>query len=227
MNLNHAGSDRVLRPGEQATTNPSIATIPVKDEVAWSRNANRYAQVLSGLASVRNALKTVQQPGVRYSTHLLDLMPENTVVYAALPNLANTLVESHRIIQERMNQNPALREWWEKEQSGHPQNMDQVVETIRQFGSYLGDEIAVSVSIDAQGNPGEPLVLAELKNSQGFREFLEQEIAKYSDKKGKPEIQFVDNPATATVQSDATKEKLYVWIQTTKVLFITNHTKAG
>ena len=24
--------------------------------------------------------------------------------------------------------------------------MDQVVETIRQFGSYLGDEIAVSVS---------------------------------------------------------------------------------
>jgi FecR protein/Protein of unknown function (DUF3352) len=213
VNLNHAGNDRVLRPGEQATTSPSIATIPVKDEVAWSRNANRYAQLLSGLASVKNALKTVQQPSVRYSTHLLDLMPENTVVYAALPNLANTIVESHRIIQERMSQNPALREWWEKEQSGHAPNMDQAVETIRQFGSYLGDEIAVSVSMDAQGNPGEPLVLAELKNSQGFREFLEQEIAKYSDKKGKPEIQFVDNPATATAQTDATKEKLYVWIQ--------------
>ena len=39
VNLNHAGSDRVLRPGEQATTNPAITTIPVKDEVAWSRNA--------------------------------------------------------------------------------------------------------------------------------------------------------------------------------------------
>ncbi len=45
-------------------------------------------------------------------------MPESTVVYAALPNLANTIAESHRIIQERMSQNPALREWWEKEQSG-------------------------------------------------------------------------------------------------------------
>ncbi|HJP92616.1 MAG TPA: FecR domain-containing protein [Pyrinomonadaceae bacterium] len=213
VNFNHAGSDRVLRPGEQVTTNPSITTIPVKDEVSWSRNANRYAQVLSGIASIRSGLKTVQQPSIRYSTHLLDLMPENTVVYAALPNLANTIVESHRIIQERMSQNPALREWWEKEQSGRAQNMDQVVETIRQFGSYLGDEIAVSVSMNAQGEPGEPLVLAELKNSQGFREFLEQEIAKYSDKKGKPEIQFVDNPATATAQSDASKEKLYVWIQ--------------
>ncbi len=47
--------------------------------------------------------------------------------------------------------------------------MDQVVETIRQFGDYLGDEIAVSVSMDEKGEPGEPLVLAELKNSAGFR----------------------------------------------------------
>ena len=214
VNLNHAGSDRVLRPGEQATTNPSITTIPVKDEVSWSRNANRYAAVLNGLASVRDALKKVQQPGVRNSTHLLDLMPENTVVYAALPNLANTIVESHRVIQERISQNAALREWWEKEQSGRAQNMDQVVETIRQFGSYLGDEIAVSVSMGDQGRPSEPLVLAELKNSQGFRQFLEQEIAKFAgDKKGRPEIQFVEDPATAVPQSDDKRERLYIWIQ--------------
>src|SRR5215203_1619574 len=214
VNLNHAGSDRVLRPGEQATTNPAITTIPVKDEVAWSRNANRYTQVLSGLATLNHELKTVQQPGVRNSTHLLDLMPENTVVYAALPNLADTIVESHRVIQERMSQNAALRDWWEKEQSGRSQNMDQVVETIRQFGSYLGDEIAVSVSMDEQGRPGEPLVLAELKNSQGFRQFLEQQIAKYAgEKKGGPEIQFVEDPMTAVSGSDDKREKLYVWIQ--------------
>src|SRR5215216_2596843 len=213
VNLNHAGSDRVLRPGEQVTTNPAITTIPVKDEVAWSRNADRYAAVLNGLASVKDALKKVQQPGVRTSTHLLDLMPENTVVYAALPNFADSIVESHRVIQERVSQNAALREWWEKEQSGRAQNMDQVVETIRQFGSYLGDEIAVSVSMDDKGRPGEPLVLADLKNSQGFRQFLEQEIAKYSgDKKSRPEIQFVENPATAVPTGDK-QEKLYVWIQ--------------
>jgi len=214
VNLNHAGSDHVLRPGDQATTNPAITTIPVKDEVSWSRNANKYAAVLNGLANVKNALKSVPQPGVRNSTHLLDLMPENTVVYAALPNFANTIVESHRVIQERISQNAALREWWEKEQSGRAQNMDQVVETIRQFGSFLGDEIAVSVSINDQGRPSEPLVLAELKNSQGFRQFLEQEIAKYAaDKKGRPEIVFVENPMSAVSQSDDKHERLYVWIQ--------------
>src|ERR1051325_7826004 len=214
VNLNHAGSDRVLRPGEQATTNPSISIIPVKDEVSWSRNAARYASVLNGLATLNNNLKGVQQPGVRNSTHLLDLMPENTVVYAALPNLADSIVQSHRVIQEQMNQNPSLRQWWEKEQSGRAQNMDQVVETIRQFGSYLGDEIAVSVWRDDQGNPGEPLVLAELKNSQGFRQFLEQQITKYAgDNKGRPEIRFVENPATVTADPNDKTERLYVWIQ--------------
>jgi len=113
-----------------------------------------------------------------------------------------------------MSQNAALRDWWEKEQSGRAQNMDQVVETIRQFGSYLGDEIAVSVSMNEQGKPGEPLVLADLKNSQGFRQFLEQEIAKYAgNKKGGPELQFVDNPQAATAQTDDKRDKLYVWIQ--------------
>ncbi|HEX7771472.1 MAG TPA: FecR domain-containing protein, partial [Pyrinomonadaceae bacterium] len=213
VKLNYASSERVLRPGDQATTSPAIAMIPVKDEVSWSRNAERYAAVLNGLASLKNELNKIQQPGVRNSTHLLDLMPAGTVVYAALPNLADSIVESHRVIQERISQNPALRQWWEKEQSGRAQNMDQVVGTIRQFGSYLGDEIAVSVSMDDNGKPGEPLVLAELKNSQGFRQFLEQEIAKYSNnKKGGPEIEFIENPASATPQAADSKEKLYIWI---------------
>ncbi|HJU92120.1 MAG TPA: hypothetical protein VJ656_04210, partial [Pyrinomonadaceae bacterium] len=214
VNLNHAGKDRVLRPGDQVTTNPSISRIPVKDEIAWSRNASRYTAVLSGWINLKNELNAIEQPGVRHSTHLLDLMPENTVVYAALPNLANSIVESHRVIQERVSQNAALRQWWEKEQSGRAQNMDKVVETIRQFGSYLGDEIAVSVSMDQKGEPSDPLVLAELKNSQGLQQFIEQEIAKYSNgKKGQPEIAFVQNPMSATAGSGDSKEKLYIWIQ--------------
>jgi hypothetical protein len=213
VNLNHAGSDRILRPGEQVTTNPAIATIPIKDEVAWSKKADHYAAVLSGLATLRSELKSAPRPGIRNSTHLLDLMPENTVVYAALPNLTDTITESHRIIQERMSHNPALREWWEKEQGGRAQNMDQVVETIRQFGSYLGDEIAVSVSINENGQPSEPLVLAELTNSDGFRAFLEQQVAKLSATGAHgPQLQFVEDPAT-TAEAGTTKETLYVWIQ--------------
>jgi FecR protein len=213
VNLNHGGSDRVLHPGEQATTSSAISTIPIKDEIAWSRKADRYAAVLSGLATLKTELDAVPRPGVRTSTHLLDLMPESTVVYAALPNLTESITESHRIIQERMNQNPALREWWEKEQAGRAQNMDQVVETIRQFGTHLGEEIAVSVSMNEKGEPSEPLVLAELKDTNGFRAVLEQEIAKLSASgHNGPQIQFVEDPSKAT-ETGTKNERLYVWIQ--------------
>ena len=222
VHLDHAGSERVLRGGEQATTNAAIATIPVKDEVSWSRKATRYAETLKGLSSLNKELGKVAQPGVRNSTHLLDLMPENTIVYAALPNLTTTILESHRIMQERINQNPALREWWSKEPSGRGPNVDQVVASIREFGEYLGDEIAVSVSMDESGQPVAPLVLAELKNSAGFQQFLEQQIVKYAgeQKAGsaqrRPAIRFIQDPLTATATATEPGKKsdeLYVWIQ--------------
>jgi hypothetical protein len=219
VRLDNKGAERVLRAGEQATTNPAIEMIPVKEEVSWSRNSARYAQTLASLASLNKELARVAQPGVRHSTHLLDLMPEDMVVYAALPNLTSTIAESHRIMQQRMNENPALREWWEKERAGkNGPNMDQVMATIREFGDYLGEEIAVSVSMDAKGEPTTPLVLAELKNSAGFRQFLEQQIAKYAgNAQGRPQIRFVDDPltasATATGETGRKVDELFVWIQ--------------
>ncbi|MEP6636650.1 MAG: FecR domain-containing protein [Acidobacteriota bacterium] len=218
VHLDHKGSERVLRPGEQATTNSSIDLIAVKDDIAWSRKASSYAATLAGLTGLRKELNKVQQPGVRNSTHLLDLMPENTVIYAALPNLTSTIAESHRIMQERISQNAALREWYEKEQSGRKgPGMDQVIETVREFGEYLGDEVAVSVSMDEKGDPNSPLVLAELKNSAGFRQFLEQQIVKYAgNQQGRPNIQFVEDPASARALADEPGRKndhLYVWIQ--------------
>jgi hypothetical protein len=215
VNLNHSGNDQVLRAGEQATTSAAISKVAIKEEVAWSRKAAQYSQMLMALEAMKKELAAVPKPGVRNSTHLLDLMPANTVVYAGVPNLANTIVESHRVIQERMSQNPALREWWDKEQAGKHQNMDQVMATIREFGEYLGDEIAVSVAINNNTEPDAPVVLAELKNSNGLREFIEQQIAKYSNEQtDRASIQFVDDPATSTAitTEGEKKDHLYVWI---------------
>ncbi|MGH9883503.1 MAG: FecR domain-containing protein, partial [Pyrinomonadaceae bacterium] len=148
VHMDHAGSERVLRAGEQAATSRAIEAVSIKDEVAWSRKAGHYAETLARLASLNKELNKVSMPGVRNSTHLLDLMPENTTVYAALPNLSSTIAESHRIMQQRISENAALREWWEKKRSNHGPGMDQVMNTVREFGDYLGDEIAVSVSMD-------------------------------------------------------------------------------
>ncbi len=218
VHLEHAGNEKILKGGEQAATSKAIQKIAVKDEVAWSRNATRYAETLAAFTALNRDLGRVQQPGLRNSTHLLDLMPENTIVYAALPNLTTTIVESHQIMKERIGQNAALRQWWEKEQGGQRDaNVDQLISTIQEFNNYLGEEIAVSVSMDEKGGSVAPLVLAELKNSTGFREFLEQQIAKLTVREqNRPAIRFIEDPYTATVAATATgkgNKEIFVWIQ--------------
>ncbi|HEY5883957.1 MAG TPA: FecR domain-containing protein [Pyrinomonadaceae bacterium] len=215
VSLEHGGNERVLRAGEQAATNPAIAKIAVKDEVAWSRNAGKYAETLAALSALNKELQAVSYPGVRNSTHLLDMMPDTTIFYAALPNLTSTLVESHRILEQRINQNPALKLWLGQERAAHGPKMDQVMGTIKEFGDYLGDEVAVSVSMDEKGEPNSPLVLAELKNSVGLQQFIEQQVAKFGQK-GAPSVRFVSDPLTATATATVPgkkNEELFVWIE--------------
>jgi hypothetical protein len=219
VHVNHAGDEKVLHPGDQTTTSASLEQIPVQEEVSWSRNAERYAKLMTELVQLRHDLdQKVPRPGVRYSTRLLDLVPEGTVVYGALPNISATLVESHRIMQERIQQNAALREWWQQEgprSHGGP-GLDQLIEEIRQFGKYLGSEIVASARMGEHG-PVDPLVLAELSDAEGFRPFLEQKIASFSaTEKGAPKIRIIDDPSTATQAADTVNEnhpgEVLVWI---------------
>jgi FecR protein len=213
VHLDHNGQEQVLRAGQQATTNASIEAVPVKNDVAWSRNSARYVQALDALASLNKELNAVPKPGVRHSTHLLDMMPENTVVYAALPNLSATIAESHRIMQERIQQNPALHDWFDKGQRGP--GMDQAISAMREFGEQLGDEIAVGAGIDEKGNPVGPIVLAELKNASGFRAFFDDEIKKLGTQgKNGPSISFVDDPnvVAAPAQTTNSEKEIFVWI---------------
>lgn len=217
VHLDHSGDDRVLRAGEQATTSTSIEAIPVKDEIAWSRNAARYAQTLASLAVLQKELNTVAKPGVRYSTRLLDMMPENTVLYAALPNLGATIAESNRIIEERIQQNPALKDWFDNRREPRGPGMNQAISTIKEFGDQLGDEIAVGAGMSDSGDPVEPIVLAELKNPAGFRAFFDAEVLKLAGQGKAPQVQWVEDPKTAqpAAANTATKagdKPVYVWI---------------
>lgn len=217
VHLDRSGEDRVLRAGEQATTNASIEKIPVKDEIAWSRNAARYAQTLASLTALQKELNAVAKPGVRYSTRLLDMMPENTVLYAALPNLSTTIAESNRIIEERIQQNPALKDWFANRHEPRGPGMNQAIATIKDFGEQLGDEIAVGASMNDSGQPQAPIVLAELKNPAGFRAFFDAEVQKLAGAGKAPQVQWIDDPTTSPsieVPANPSKsvDRIYVWI---------------
>jgi hypothetical protein len=226
VKVDHAGKQETLLPGDQATTNSSLDKTPVQQNVAWSRNASRYATVVSELSKLRNDLnQKVVRPGVRHSSRFLDLVPENTVFYAALPNLSQTLAESQRIMQERIKQNPALAEWWKSEKGSGIQQS--TMARVQEFGSYLGDEIVVTAEMSAKGEPTGVLVLGEVKDPASFRSYLDGQIAQLSSSsKDIPSIRIVDDPLTANVSSvpvakpavrgakdSSAKTDLFVWIQ--------------
>jgi hypothetical protein len=53
VKVNHAGKDETLLPGDQTTTNSSLDKTPVQQNVAWSRNAAKYANLVSELAKLK------------------------------------------------------------------------------------------------------------------------------------------------------------------------------
>jgi len=234
VQVNHAGKDETLLPGDQTTTNRSLDRTPVQQNVAWSRNAARYANLVSELAKLRRDVnQQIARPGVRYSSKFVDLVPENTVFYAALPNLTESLAESQRIMQERISQNPALAEWWKGKKGDGLGLNEQTIARVREFGSQLGEEIVVSGEMDAKGEPSGVLVLGEVKNGANFRTYLDGQLARFTKElRDAPSVRIVDDPMTATVTNTstpttvngsaktkdapaknvATKSEVFVWI---------------
>jgi len=220
VHVEHGSKQDVLLPGDQVATNSSIESVPVKDEISWSRNADRYKQMLADLR--KEVDQRVASPGVRYSTRLLDMTPDNTVFYVAIPNLTQMLTESNKIIEERLNENPELRQWWNKEEASSRGNQewDKVISKISEFGAQIGDEIVVTAQLanTGKGDPDGPLVLTTLKDAAGFRSYVEGQLSTMStsSKKG-PSIRFIDDPSTVMKTESMTgaatpASDLFIWI---------------
>ncbi len=224
VHVDQAGRrEQILHSGDQALTNETLDPVPVKNDINWSRDAERYAALLTEFASLRKELnERVPRPGVRYSTRLLDAMPADTVLYAALPNLGQTIGESYKVMQERINSNPALREWWERKESSSrgKEGMNEIIGRVRAWGTQLGDEIAVGASMNREGQPGGALVLAELHDPSNFRSFLEEQINALQNgaAKNEPTINIIADPlstnAAASVPQSAKRNQppqIFVW----------------
>lgn len=209
VHVKQGKKDNVVRPGHQVTTHASVEVIPVAEEVAWSRHAKEYEQLLAELTALGQEIDArVTRPGLRYSTRLLDLVPAGTTIYIALPNLTASLSETHKILDERIAESPTLAKWWTQtlRSTGTEDKFRELIERIGDLGKNLGDEVAIA--LDAGQDDCEPLLLAEVKNQAAFRAVLEQEIAKINEKEGKTVLALVDDPANAPADDDV----MLLWI---------------
>ncbi|MBV8069418.1 MAG: FecR domain-containing protein [Acidobacteriaceae bacterium] len=164
-----------LRAGQQFAT-ARLGFVPISTEFAWSQNADYYLSLLSELTSLQKQLHEIPSPGVRYQSILAPYLPEDTVLYAAIPNVGTAVAEAKRIFDERLSQSDVLRQWWQQQPAARDNNLDRALTQISSISRYLGEEIAVAVPRNGLGQFGSPIFLAQLRQS-GLREYLESAFA--------------------------------------------------
>ena len=199
VHVDFADSTTDLQAGQQATSGASVSKVPIQDEIAWSRNSAKYLALLGDFAVLQKQFAAIPGPGLRYSSDLLPLIPENTVVYAAIPNLANTIGEAKRLFEDRLQQSPDLSNWWRQQQKGNGPKLDDVLDRIKTFSSYLGDEITFSVAKQGNGYSA-PVILARVKQS-GLEDFLRKESTRLNPSSSQSGIQAVHDPSNFTPNS--------------------------
>jgi hypothetical protein len=182
------GRESLLKPGDQMTTSDAVTAVSVGDEIAWSKDVSRYDQLLRELASLRTDLNArVPSPGLRYGSKLVDRMPDGTILYAAIPNLTESLVTAKAVFEEHVAQSGALQSWWNEHMSSpeHRKEMNDAFEKVKELGSQLGNEVVIALAQKPNGTIRGPIVIAEVKDRTDFRQTLAREL---KDMKGeKPE----------------------------------------
>jgi ferric-dicitrate binding protein FerR (iron transport regulator) len=207
-----ADGEQVVAPGEQWTTSEAVERLSLEEEIAWSGEVDRHLALLSELKVLRERWRGVRTPGLRYETRLLPLLPESAVVFASLPNYGETLAEAHRLFEERLQESGTLREWWaqvDPARHGGP-SLAQVMEKVRSFSGFLGDEVVLAAVEDQRRHRDVPLLLAELRRP-GLREFLQGELDGLQARHGSgPPVRIVDG---AVAGDDAVTDAIVVLIR--------------
>lgn len=162
-----AGQERILRPGQQYVSDTSVEQVPVRDEIAWSRNLDAHLALLQAASTLGQRLDAAHFPDLRYASTLLPLLPAETVVFASLPNLSKPLGEVQQVFHEKVQGNPALAEWWQ--QNGA--KSDAEIAKLHTLSDYLGNEIVMAAVRKDNGSPGTPVFLAEVTRS-GLEQFV-------------------------------------------------------
>jgi hypothetical protein len=193
----YAGGHDVLRPGEQTTTHPALSRVPVEDEIAWSANVARYRELLREVRDLGREMDAMIATELRRSSDLLPVVPRDTVVFAALPNLSGDLGQAYEVFRQRLASSEILREWWNGTvvEQGADDEIDTLIEKIRTYGSQLGQEIVIALSSNG-ARLDAPVLLARVPSPDELRDFLGRELEELNAREGGPFVVLLgDDPA--------------------------------
>ncbi|MFO7692261.1 MAG: FecR domain-containing protein [Vicinamibacterales bacterium] len=156
--VNQPGIEVVLSPGEQAASNPVLAS-SVEEAVAWSPEAADYLELLASFVTIERQLAEMNPAELRTSSALLSYLPAGAFVYGAVPNLGGKIGQALVLADQQSSENAAFGAWWNSETG---RLLRQMVDRVQSVSSLLGDEVAFSVGLQAPGQEV-PVVFARVQ----------------------------------------------------------------
>jgi hypothetical protein len=188
VNVLLQGDTTSVEPGQimDSRSKPNIESfaLSVADEISWSQDADLYIAMVQEVAALQQDLAAALDTQPRYSTRLLDLVPENTALYVAVPNAPEKVAEVYEVIRARLQGNQLLGDAWaEFESDSEAQYLDEVMSWLGQIGSTLGDETVFALS-QTQSQVGKmdlvPIVLSEV-DANAFRAAFDDQVKRLAD----------------------------------------------
>ena len=163
--VNQPGREVVLSPGEQAASNPALAS-SVADAVAWSPEAADYLDLLASFVKIERQLAEMNPGELRTSSALLPYLPAEAFAFGAVPNLGGKIGLALALADEQSSENAAFGAWWNSETG---RQLRQMIDRVQSVSSLLGDEVAFSVSAQA---PGQEALMVMARVQPGKRAAL-------------------------------------------------------
>ena len=158
-------SEKILHAGDQLATHRSMEAVPIKQEIAWSRNAADHLKMMQDMVAFKESLQKVRMPGIRYSSRFLDSVPANAVVFLSVPNAGDALKNAQTLFASELRRSGA---------EGADTKFTDFVGRISRFSEYLGEEFVVAGV--PNGRNMTAIAIASVQRS-GLRQFLETEMA--------------------------------------------------
>jgi hypothetical protein len=158
VQVNQPGREVLLSPGQQAASNPTLAS-SVAQAVAWSPSAAEYLQILASLVKIEQQLAESFPTAQRNASALLTYLPAGAFAYGAVPNLGGRLSTALVLAEQQSTENAAFNVWWNSETG---QFLRQMIARLQSVSSFLGDEVVFCASAGAPGQEV-PIVMARVQ----------------------------------------------------------------
>ena len=163
--------------------------------------------------------KNVQYPAPRKESRLLPLLPQSTIFFAAIPNYGDAAHQALQVFRQELQESAVLRDWWRRgDMATAGSKLEDSLEKFYQLHQYLGEEIALSGSMEGQ----EPdfLAFAETRKP-GLKKFLGQMIEQYGGESAAG-VRVLDPQGLALAKEKSQKQQLLVLVRPDFVLATEN-----